>query len=97
MHRAGSYACEGAKNAMQILFNNDLANGGQTSTQAEKDSFLADEQTAVNIYNATFTNNITVTLNVGFGSFKGKTLAKQDEVCWKGFKAVTVGARRPYR
>jgi hypothetical protein len=64
---------------MQILFTNDFDNGGQTFTQAQKDSFLADEQTAINIYQATFTNNVTVTLNFGFGSLKGKTLAKQDE------------------
>jgi hypothetical protein len=64
---------------MQILFTNDFDNGGQTFTQAQKDSFLADERTAINIYNATFTNNITVTLNFGFGSIDGKMLAKQDE------------------
>src|SRR5262245_9663956 len=63
---------------MQIQFNNDFANGGQIFTQAEKDSFLADERFAINIFNATFTNNITLTLNIGFGSLNGETLAKQD-------------------
>jgi hypothetical protein len=39
---------------MQIIPVNDAA------AQADP-SFLADEQAAINIYNATFTNNITLT------------------------------------
>ena len=43
-------------------------------TPQEIASFLQDEQTAINMLNATFTNNITLTFNVGFGSFEGQNL-----------------------
>jgi hypothetical protein len=46
---------------MQIVLRNDPV------AQADP-SFLADEQTAINILTATFTNNITLTFDVGFGS-----------------------------
>ena len=54
---------------MQITVINDFSNGPRPFTQQEIDSFLQDEQTAVNILNSTFTNNISLTFNVGFGSF----------------------------
>jgi hypothetical protein len=63
---------------MQITVNNDFSNGPRPFTQQEIDSFLQDEQTAVNILNSTFTNNISLTFNVGFGSFKGKPMAPTD-------------------
>jgi len=46
---------------MQIHINNDFNNGGQFFTQAQINSFLQDEQTAVNILDSTFTSNISVT------------------------------------
>ena len=54
---------------MQIMVNDDFGNGGRQFTQAEINSFLQDQQTAVTMLNATFTNNISLTFNVGFGSF----------------------------
>jgi hypothetical protein len=63
---------------MQITVNNDFSNGPRPFTQQEIDSFLQDEQTAVNILNSTFTNNISLTFNVGFGSFEGKPMAPTD-------------------
>ncbi len=62
---------------MQITVNNDFATGGPF-TQAQIDSFLQDEQTAVNILNATFTNNIALTFNVGFASIEGQKMAPRD-------------------
>jgi hypothetical protein len=62
---------------MQIQVVNDFNNGGQNFSQAQINSFLADEQTAVNILDATFTNNISVTYDIGFGSFNGQTLQNQ--------------------
>jgi hypothetical protein len=59
---------------MQIQVNNDFNNGGQQFTQAEINSFLQDEQTAINILDTTFTDNISVVLDVGFGSYRGQTL-----------------------
>jgi hypothetical protein len=56
---------------MQITVNNDFATGGPF-TQAQIASFLQDERTAVNILDATFTNNISLTFNVGFASIEGK-------------------------
>jgi hypothetical protein len=53
---------------MQILVNNDFNSGGVQFTQAQIASFLRDEQTAISLLTATFTNNITLTFNVGFGS-----------------------------
>jgi hypothetical protein len=52
---------------MQIQVNNDFTTDGPF-TQAQINSFLQDEQTAINILDSTFTNNISVTFNVGFGS-----------------------------
>jgi hypothetical protein len=49
---------------MQIVLTNDAA------ARADP-SFLADEQTAVAMLTATFTNNITLTFDVGFGTFQG--------------------------
>src|SRR6476659_8722837 len=63
---------------MQITVNNDFSNGPRPFTQQEIDSFLQDEQIAVNILNSTFTNNISLTFNVGFGSFEGKPMAPRD-------------------
>jgi hypothetical protein len=62
---------------MEIQVVNDFNNGGQVFTQAQINSFLADEQTAVNILDSTFTNNISVTFDVGFGSYRGQTLNNQ--------------------
>src|SRR5215510_10768182 len=62
---------------MQITVNNDFNNGGQFFTQAQINSFLQDEQTAINILNATFTDNISVVFDVGFGSYRGQVLNNQ--------------------
>ena len=59
---------------MQITFINDFANGPRQFTAQEIASFQQDEQTAVNILNTTFTNNISLTFNVGFGSDQGQNL-----------------------
>ena len=59
---------------MQITLINDFNNGPRQFTAQEIASFLQDEQTAVNMLNATFTNNISLTFNVGFGSFEGQNL-----------------------
>jgi hypothetical protein len=61
---------------MQIQVNNDFTTDGQF-TQAQINSFLQDEQTAINILDSTFTNNITVTFNIGFGSCRGLILNDQ--------------------
>jgi hypothetical protein len=63
---------------MQILVNNDFNSGGVQFTQAQIASFLRDEQTAISLLTATFTNNITLTFNVGFGSYRGQTLNNQN-------------------
>jgi hypothetical protein len=55
---------------MQITVNNDFNNGPNGFTQAQINSFLADEQTAINILDAAFTDNISVVYDVGFGSFE---------------------------
>jgi hypothetical protein len=55
---------------MQITVNNDFNTDGPF-TQAQINSFLADEQTAINILDAAFTDNISVVYDVGFGSFEG--------------------------
>src|SRR5215467_1482245 len=65
---------------MQITVINDFSNGPRQFTQQEIDSFLQDEQIAVNILNSTFTNNISLTFNVGFGSFQGQDLNKRPDV-----------------
>jgi serralysin len=62
---------------MQITVNNDFQHSGTNLTQADVISFLQDEQTAVNILNSTFTDNITVTFDVGFGSYRGGTMQDQ--------------------
>jgi hypothetical protein len=59
---------------MQITLINDFNNGPGPFTAQEIASFLQDEQTAVNMLNATFTNNISLTFNVGFGSIFGQNL-----------------------
>ena len=61
---------------MQITVNNDFATFGGF-TQAQINSFLADEQTAINILQSTFTDNISVVYNVGFGSYNGQVLNDQ--------------------
>jgi hypothetical protein len=65
------------EDAMQITINNDFITGGPF-TQAQIDSFLQDEQIAVNILDATFTNNISLTFNVGFASMEGQKMAPTD-------------------
>jgi hypothetical protein len=62
---------------MQITVNNDFQHGGQLFSQAQINSFLQDEQTAINILDSTFTDNISVVFNVGFGSYQGVTLNNQ--------------------
>jgi hypothetical protein len=62
---------------MQITVNNDFTTGGPF-TQAQIDSFVADETIAINILNATFTNNISLTFNVGFASINGTRMAPTD-------------------
>jgi hypothetical protein len=61
---------------MQITVNNDFNTFGGFS-QAQINSFLADEQTAINIFNATFTDNISVVFDVGFGSYRGQIMGNQ--------------------
>jgi hypothetical protein len=65
---------------MQITVVNDFnhgPNGVNGFTQAEINSFVADETTAVNILQSTFTDNISLTIDVGFGSFNGAQLGNQ--------------------
>jgi hypothetical protein len=62
---------------MQIQVNNDFNNAGQFLTPDQINSFLADEQTAINILDSTFTSNVSVVFNVGFGSYQGQTLQNQ--------------------
>jgi hypothetical protein len=59
---------------MQITFINDFANGPRQFTAQEIASFQQDEQTAINMLDTTFTNNISLTFNVGFGSYQGQNL-----------------------
>jgi hypothetical protein len=62
---------------MQITVNNDFNTfGGFTPQQIN--SFLADEQTAINILDSTFTNNISVVYDVGFGSYRGQIMPNQN-------------------
>ena len=58
---------------MQIQVNNDFTTGG--ATQEQINSFLQDQQIAINILNSTFTNDISLTFDVGFGSFRGEKMA----------------------
>ena len=62
---------------MQITVNNDFQHGGQVFTQGQINSFLQDEQTAINILDSTFTSNVSVVFDVGFGSYQGQTLQNQ--------------------
>jgi hypothetical protein len=62
---------------MQITVNNDFDHSGTFLTQQDINSFLADEQTAINILDAAFTDNISVVYDVGFGSFEGVTMNNQ--------------------
>jgi hypothetical protein len=52
---------------MQITVNNDFTTDGPFN-QAQQASFIQDEQTAIKILESTFTDNISVVFNVGFGS-----------------------------
>jgi hypothetical protein len=61
---------------MQITVNNDFGTFGGF-TQAQINSFLADEQTAINILQSTFTDNISVVYDVGFGSYRGQIMQDQ--------------------
>ena len=63
---------------MQITFTNDFANGPRQFTAQEIADFLRDEQTAETMLETTFTNNISLTFNVGFGSIRGVTMANQN-------------------
>jgi hypothetical protein len=60
---------------MQIQVNNDFNNSGRFLTQDQINSFLQDEQTAINILDAAFTD--TVVFDVGLGSFQGQTMNNQ--------------------
>ena len=59
---------------MQITLITDFNNGPRQFTAQEIALFRQDEQTAINILNTTFTNNISLTFNVGFGSDQGQNL-----------------------
>jgi hypothetical protein len=61
---------------MQITVNNDFATFGGF-TQAQINTFLADEQTAINILQSTFTDNISLVFDVGFGSYLGQIMQDQ--------------------
>jgi hypothetical protein len=63
---------------MQIQVVNDFAHGPHAFSQAEINSFLTDENTAINILDAAFTDNISVTFNVGFGSYNGVMMNNQN-------------------
>jgi hypothetical protein len=63
---------------MQITFNNDFNSAGVQFTPDQINSFLADEQTAENMIESTFTNNISVVYDVGFGSYRGQPLQNQN-------------------
>jgi hypothetical protein len=66
---------------MQITFKNDFdhgPNGFGGFSQTQINSFLADEQTTKNILESTFTNNISVVYEVGFGSYQGVQLQNQN-------------------
>ncbi len=47
-------------------------------SQADINSFLADEKTAIQMLDAAFSNNITVTIDVGYGSYNGQILNSQN-------------------
>jgi hypothetical protein len=54
---------------MQILVQNDA--------DVPQD-FLDDEQAAINILNAAFTNTVTITIKVGYGNYNGTALPSQN-------------------
>jgi len=62
---------------MQIQVTNDFNTDGPF-TPAQINSFLADEQTAINILDAAFTDNISVSFDVGFGSYRGGIMPNQN-------------------
>src|SRR5215472_5971561 len=62
---------------MQITVNNDFNTFGGF-TQAQINSFLADGQTAINILQSAFTDNISVVYDVGFGSYRGQIMGDQN-------------------
>jgi hypothetical protein len=68
-----SFRGESENDAMQITVHNDF----QFAGGADINSFLADEQTAINILQSTFTDNISVVFDVGFGSYRGAALQNQ--------------------
>jgi hypothetical protein len=59
---------------MQITFINDFANGPRQFTAQEIASFQQDELAAETMFESTFTNNISLTFNVGFGSYQSQNL-----------------------
>jgi hypothetical protein len=63
---------------MQISFNNDFNNGPRAFSQTDINSFLADENTAANLIEAAFPNDISLIFNVGFGSYRGGVLQNQN-------------------
>src|SRR5436190_1562113 len=67
------FRVESRSYAMQITVHNDF----QFAGGADINSFLADEQTAINILQSTFTDNISVVFDVSFGSYRGAPLQNQ--------------------
>src|SRR5436309_7212799 len=63
---------------MQITVNNDFNHSGTFLTQQDINSFIADENTAINILDAAFTDNISVVYDVGFGSYRQQVLGNQN-------------------
>ena len=58
---------------MQITLITDFTNGPPFTAQ-EIASFQQDELAAETMFESTFTDNISLTFNVGFGSFEGVNL-----------------------
>jgi hypothetical protein len=85
---------------MQITVHNDFFTDGPF-TQAQIDSFLADEQTAINILDATFTDNISVVFDVGFGSYRGQvmppTSSSSARLVWIGGSRASPQFTHPVR
>jgi len=63
---------------MKIIPIYDFTTASGSFTPADEASFRQDVQTAINIFSATFTNDITLTLNVGFGSINGRLMKPED-------------------
>jgi hypothetical protein len=63
---------------MKIIPQYDFTTASGSFTPADEASFRQDVQTAINIFDATFTNDITLTLNVGFGSINGRLMKPED-------------------